>query len=118
MTHMLVSQQEVRLKTIYLPYNTLSKEVLARRLLIVTCVEYTKAFDSIKLEKLIETLIHYKVHYKIIEVVANIYKDDCTEVHFEAITKKERNNNRHKAMLYSVQDQQYFLNLLHMIMTE
>ena len=37
-----------------------------RRPLIVTCLDYSKAFDSIKREKLIETLIHYKVHYKII----------------------------------------------------
>ena len=53
-----------------------------RRPLIVTCLDYSKAFDSIKREKLIETLIHYKVHYKIIEVVANIDKDDYTEIQF------------------------------------
>ena len=35
-----------------------------RRPLIVTCLDYSKAFDSIKREKLIEILIHYKVHYK------------------------------------------------------
>ena len=44
--------------------------------LIVTCLDYSKAFDYIKQEKLIETLIPYKVHYKIIDVVANIYKDE------------------------------------------
>ena len=59
-----------------------------RRPLIVTCLDYSKAFDSIKREKLIETLIHYKVHYKIIEVVANIYKDDYTEIQFGDIRKK------------------------------
>ena len=32
--------------------------------------------------KLRRPLIHYKVHYKIIEVVANIYKDDYTEIQF------------------------------------
>ena len=32
----------------------------------VTCLDYSKAFYSIKREKLIETLIHYKVLYKII----------------------------------------------------
>ena len=59
-----------------------------RRPLIVTCLDYSKAFDSIKREKLIETLIHYKVHYKIIEVVANIYNDDYTEIKFRNIRKR------------------------------
>ena len=59
-----------------------------RRPLIVTCLDYSKAFDSIKREKLIEALIHYKVHYTIIEVVANIYKDDYTEIQFGDIRKK------------------------------
>ena len=36
----------------------------------------------------IETLINYKVHYKIIKVVANIYKDDYTDMHFGDIRKK------------------------------
>ena len=31
---------------------------------------------------------HYKVHYKIIEVVANIYKDNYTEIQFGDIRKK------------------------------
>ena len=73
-----------------------------RRLLIVTCLDYSKAFDSIKREKLIETLIHYKVHYKIIEVVANIYKDDYTEIQFGDIRKKKNNHNWHKARLYRI----------------
>ena len=59
-----------------------------RRPLIVTCLDYSKAFDSLKREKLIETLIHYEIHYKIIEVVANIYKDDYTEIQFGDIRKK------------------------------
>ena len=49
-----------------------------RKPLIVACLDYSKAFDSIKREKLIKTLIHYTVHFKIIEVVANMYKDDYT----------------------------------------
>ena len=42
----------------------------------------------LRIRSLIETLIHYKVHYKIIEVVANIYKDDYTEIQFGDIRKK------------------------------
>ena len=53
-----------------------------RRPLIVTCLDNSKAFDSIK-----ETLNHYIVHYKISE--ANIYKDDYTEIQFGDIRKKK-----------------------------
>ena len=59
-----------------------------RRPLIVTCLDYSKAFDSKKRKHIIETLIHYKVHYKIIDIVANIYKDDYTEIQFGVIRKK------------------------------
>ena len=58
-----------------------------RRPLLVTCLDYSKSFDSIKRAKRIETLIQYKVHYNIIEVVANIYKDDYTEIQFGDIRK-------------------------------
>ena len=75
------------MKTIYLPCNSVLKEA-KKRTLIVTSLDYSKAFNSIKRETLIETLIHYKVHYKIIEVVANIYKDDYTEIQFGDIEKK------------------------------
>ena len=33
-----------------------------KRLLIVTCLDYSKAFDSIRRGKIIEALIHYKIH--------------------------------------------------------
>ena len=60
-----------------------------KRPLIVTCLDYSKSFDSIKREKLIETLINYKVHYDIIEVVyKDIYKDDYTEIKFGDKRKK------------------------------
>ena len=45
-----------------------------KRPLIVTCLDYSKSFDSISRGKLIEVLIHYKIHYKISEAVANIIK--------------------------------------------
>ena len=44
-----------------------------KRPLIVTCLDYSKAFDSIRRRKIIEALIHYKIHYKIIDAIANIY---------------------------------------------
>lgn len=46
--------------------------------LIVTSIDYTKAFDSIKREKIVETMMKYKVHPTIINTIANIYKEDNT----------------------------------------
>ena len=90
-------------KKLFTLQSCIERSFKLRRPLIVTCLDYSKAFDSIKREKLIETLIHYKVHYKIIEVVANIYKDDYTEIQFgDRHKKKDRNHNWHKARLYRI----------------
>ena len=53
-----------------------------KRPLIVTCLDYSKAFDSISRGKIIEALNHYKIHYKIIDAIAKIYRNDYTEVQF------------------------------------
>ena len=44
--------------------------------LIVTCIDYSKAFDSIKRDKIIEALMHYRIHPKIIDTIAKIYQND------------------------------------------
>ena len=53
-----------------------------KRPLIVTCLDYSKAFDSIRQGKTIYALIHYKIHCKMIDAIANIYRNDYTEVQF------------------------------------
>ena len=59
-----------------------------KRPLIVTCLDYLKAFDSIRLGKIIKALIHYKIHYKIIDAIPNIYRNDYTEVQFGEIRRE------------------------------
>ena len=59
-----------------------------KRPLIVTCLDYSKAFDSIRRGKIIEALIHYKIHCKIIDAIANIYRNDYTEVQFGEIRRE------------------------------
>ena len=59
-----------------------------RKPLIVTCLDYKKAFDSIKRGKIIEALMYYRIHYKIIDAIATIYKNDYTEVVFGDVMKK------------------------------
>ena len=44
--------------------------------LILISVDYTKAFDSIKREKMIESLIKYKIHPYVIDKFVQIYKQD------------------------------------------
>ena len=59
-----------------------------KRPLIVTCLDYSKAFDSIRRGNIIEALIHYKIHYKIIDAIANTYRNYYTEVQFGEIGKE------------------------------
>ena len=47
-------------------------------LVIITALDFKKAFDSVKRKELIETLIRYKIDPKIIDIVAKIYKNDET----------------------------------------
>ena len=53
---------------------------IRKKSLIVTAVDYKKAFDSIKREEIIKTLMKYKVNQKIIDTVANIYYEDYTTI--------------------------------------
>ena len=48
--------------------------------LFVTSIDYSKAFDSVKRDKMIQALMLYKIHPKIIDVIAAIYDGDYTEV--------------------------------------
>ena len=59
-----------------------------KRPLIVTCLDYSRTFDSIRRGKIVEALIHYKIHSKIIEAIANIYRNDYNEVQFGEIRRE------------------------------
>ena len=48
------------------------------RQLIITALDFKKAFDSVKREELVETLKKYKIDPKIIDIVAKIYTNDET----------------------------------------
>ena len=63
-------------------------------------MNYPKAFDSIRQGKIIEALIHYKIHYKIIDAIANIYRNDYTEVEFGELKKRNKNYKWNKTRLY------------------
>lgn len=49
-----------------------------KKTLIITSIDYSKAFDSIKRNKIVEILINYKVHPLLISAIVNIYQDDKT----------------------------------------
>ena len=48
--------------------------------LIITSIDYSKAFDSIKREHIVKALIHYKIHPKIITTIVNVYTEDSTTI--------------------------------------
>ena len=48
------------------------------RQIILTVLDFKKAFDSVKRKELIETLKEYKIDPKIIDIVAKIYTNDET----------------------------------------
>ena len=51
-----------------------------RKSLYVMSVDYAKAYDSVKRDSLINTLMDYKIHPNIIQVIAEIYTDDRTNI--------------------------------------
>ena len=51
-----------------------------KKQLIITGIDFAKAFDSVKRETLIETLKYYKIEERIIRAIAEIYTDDIVEL--------------------------------------
>ena len=51
-----------------------------KKQLIITGIDFTKAFDSVRREKLVETLKYYKIDERIITAIAEIYTDDIVEL--------------------------------------
>ena len=51
-----------------------------KKSLIVISVDFKKAYDSIKREKIIEAMIEYKIHPKVIDATGEIYKGDTTKI--------------------------------------
>ena len=63
----------------------------AKKPLIVTSIDFAKAFDSIKRSTLIESLKEYKIHPKIINAIYEIYNGDNTQIYLnkEKLTDME-----------------------------
>ena len=51
-----------------------------RRQLIVTAIDFRKAYDSVKREELIKAMLDFKINEKVIDVVSEIYTDDRVEL--------------------------------------
>ena len=63
----------------YMVDNVIRKEKENGKLFVIA-LDFKKAYDSVDRKKLIETLIKYKIIPKIIDMIANIYKNDETEI--------------------------------------
>ena len=58
--------------------------------LVVVSIDYSKAYDSIKREKIIEVMRKYKIHPQIIEAVSGVYINDRTVVEIGHMKKEMR----------------------------
>ena len=62
-----------------------------RKELFLISIDFAKAFDSIKRNVLIKVLKKYKIHPNLIDVIAEIYKNDATDVYFNGTQQCEIN---------------------------
>ena len=53
-----------------------------KKALYLISIDFTKAFDSIKRDKLIYVLKKYKINHEIIDIIYQIYSSDITEIYF------------------------------------
>ena len=53
--------------------------------LYVIAIDFSKSFDSIKRDTLIQVLKKYRIHPKIIDIISHIYEKDKTQVYFNSI---------------------------------
>lgn len=65
------------------------KSFKMKKPLIIASIDFSKAFDSIKREKIVEALKKYKIHPDVIESIANIYQGDKTVVKVNQDVEKE-----------------------------
>ena len=58
----------------------IEKSYKSKETLIITSIDFRKAFDSVNRDKLLEVMTKYKIHPKVIDLIINIYKEDSTTV--------------------------------------
>ena len=56
------------------------KSFKIKKPLIVISIDFSKAFDSIKRDFLIKTLIDYRINEKVIETITKLYTEDTTKI--------------------------------------
>lgn len=67
----------------------IEKSKLMKKPLIVTSIDYSKAYDSIKRGQLIQILKENKVHADLISIIAEIYKGDKTIINYGNVKNVE-----------------------------
>ena len=53
-----------------------------RKPLFLISIDFAKAFDSVKRDKLVNVLKKYRIHPDIIDIIVHIYNGDITKVHY------------------------------------
>lgn len=75
-----INQRRIADNMLILKY-CIEKSYKMKKCLVVTSIDFSKAFDSIKRHKIIETMMKYKIHPKIIDFIARIYTEDKTNMY-------------------------------------
>ena len=73
-----------------------------KKILIVISVDFKKAYDSIKREKIIEVMKDYKIHPKVIDATAEIYEGDTTKINIGYDLETVRYNKWNKTRIHRI----------------
>ena len=76
---------------LFILYYCVRESYKNRKELFLISMDFAKAFDSIKRNVLIKVLKKYKIHKNVIDVIAEIYKNDATDVYFNGTQQCEIN---------------------------
>merc|ERR1711895_110158 len=72
----------------YIANTTYEKIHRAKHSLYFAFIDFRKAYDSIDRQKLIEVLIGYKINPLIIDLIVQMYQEDCTIIKLGKMNKK------------------------------
>ena len=65
---------------LFLLRHCIEKTFKRKKTMYILSIDYSKAFDSVQRGKMIEILKSYKIHQNIINILAQIYQGDSTEI--------------------------------------
>ena len=72
------TQQRRTTDSIYILSCIIDQSYKDKQTLIISSIDFRKAFDSVKRDKLLDVMMKFKIHPKVIDLIVSIYKEDST----------------------------------------